>query len=424
VDLQSVIERRRAEVLDVQSRRAQTVALLLAATIGVGLAVVAGAAWWVRGSLLARYRAMSTTARRIVEGADERMDTSIHDTLGGVAAAFNAGLDKQADLVTRLGTENRRASVGRQIADGLDLATDSPAVYEVVRRAMLAVAPHAAAELIITDAGEPFELNSVTATPEPCCPVVDPNECAAMRRGATQRFTDPHSINACPNLAGRDIGWATCIPATFLGQPLGVLHVVAAAESEDRPDETMLSELATLAANRIGTMRAFAQEEQHASTDPLTGLLNRRSFERAAHHVTLGVLAMSDLDHFKLINDLHGHQAGDQALTLFADVLNRGTRSENDLVARWGGEEFAILLPGTDMTTATEIIGRIQELLARECITQAPAFTSSWGLAPMNGSLRGAISQADAALYQAKSDGRNRYVIANSVATSSSGSAT
>jgi diguanylate cyclase (GGDEF)-like protein len=372
--------------------------------------------------LFVRFRAMSTTARRIVEGADERMDTSIHDPLGAVAAAFNAGLDKQADLVSRLGTENRRASVGRQIAEGLDLATDSPAVYEVVRRAMLAVSPLTEAELIITDLDEPTELRSVVATHGPGCPVDDANECAAMRRGATQRFTDPESINACPHLAGREIGWATCVPATFLGQPLGVLHVLAPPNSEARPDETMLSELATLAANRIGTMRAFAQEEQHASTDPLTGLLNRRSFERAAHHVTVGVLAMSDLDHFKLINDLHGHQTGDQALTLFADVLNRGTRAERDLVARWGGEEFAILLPGADIATATEIIGRIQELLARECITQAPAFTSSWGLAPMNGSLRGAISLADAALYQAKADGRNRYVIANSFANLAGGS--
>jgi diguanylate cyclase (GGDEF)-like protein len=124
---------------------------------------------------------------------------------------------------------------------------------------------------------------------------------------------------------------------------------------------------------------------------------------------------MSDLDHFKLINDLHGHQIGDQALTLFADVLTSGTRAGKDLVARWGGEEFAVLLPGADMSTATEIIGRIQELLARECMAHAPAFTSSWGLAPMNGSLRGAISQADAALYQAKSDGRDRYVIANAL---------
>jgi diguanylate cyclase (GGDEF)-like protein len=343
------------------------------------------------------------------------MDTSIRDPLGAVAAAFNAGIAKQADLVKKLGTENRRAAVGRQIADGLDLATDSPAVYEVVRRAMLAVSPHAAAELLITDADAPTEVHSVAATLEPCCPVIDANECAAIRRGATQRFTDPSSINACPHLAGRDIGWATCVPATFLGQPLGVLHVVAAPDFEEDPDEVMLTELATLAANRIGTMRAFAQEEQHARTDPLTGLLNRRSFERAAHHVTVGVLAMSDLDHFKLINDLHGHQIGDQALTLFADVLTSGTRAGKDLVARWGGEEFAVLLPGADMSTATEIIGRIQELLARECMAHAPAFTSSWGLAPMNGSLRGAISQADAALYQAKSDGRDRYVIANAL---------
>jgi diguanylate cyclase (GGDEF)-like protein len=359
---------------------------------------------------------MSTTARHIVDGADERMDTSIHDPLGSVAAAFNAGLDKQADLVSRLGTENRRALIGRQIADGLDLATDGPAVYEVVRRAMLAVTPMASAELIITDVDEPTEVHSVAATHESSCPVVDPNECAAMRRGATQRFTDPTSINACPHLNGRDIGWATCVPATFLGQPLGVVHVVGPPGAADRPDETMLSELATLAANRIGTMRAFAQEEQHASSDPLTGLLNRRSFERAAHHVNVGVLAMSDLDHFKLINDLHGHQTGDQALVLFADVLNRGTRAEKDLVARWGGEEFAILLPGADMATATEIIGRIQELLARDCVAHAPAFTSSWGLAPLNGSLRGAISQADAALYQAKSEGRNRFVVAKPLA--------
>jgi diguanylate cyclase (GGDEF)-like protein len=282
----------------------------------------------------------------------------------------------------------------------------------------------AAAELIITDGDGADEIFSTVATHGPQCPVTDRRECAAMRRGGTQRFTNAEAISACPHLSGRDISRATCIPTTFLGHPLGVLHIVEGSGSDAPLDEPLLVELAATAANRIGTMRAFAREESHARVDPLTGLLNRRAFERQTAVVARGVLAMADLDHFKLINDGYGHQVGDQALALFSSVLTRATRVGTDILCRWGGEEFAILLPDTDMCTATEIIGRVQELLARDSVTQPPAFTSSWGLADMRGSLGTAVADADKALYQAKADGRNRYVVAHLDTASPFGPAT
>lgn len=153
-----------------------------------------------------------------------------------------------------------------------------------------------------------------------------------------------------------------------------------------------------------------------AFRDPLSGLPNRRALDdRFNQHLAdprggpPGVLMLADLDDLKRINDEFGHQAGDRALTVLADVLERESRS-SDFAARLGGDEFAVLLPGASAKAAVRLGELIMSrLAAREA---EPPFTISIGIAEIHESKRATLIAADQALYQAKAAGRNAIRVA------------
>jgi len=160
-------------------------------------------------------------------------------------------------------------------------------------------------------------------------------------------------------------------------------------------------------------------------TDPLTGLANRRHFDqtlasewdRAMREKHLLALLMIDIDHFKAFNDTHGHAAGDECLKAVAQALRAHCARPGDLVCRWGGEEFAVILPDTDAAgaghVARELVDVVRALgLEHGKSDVSPCVTISAGSASVaqsgDGSAAALIEQADAALYAAKQAGRNR----------------
>ncbi|WP_051304498.1 GGDEF domain-containing protein [Chitinilyticum litopenaei] len=168
----------------------------------------------------------------------------------------------------------------------------------------------------------------------------------------------------------------------------------------------------------------ITQLEVTARTDPLTGLMNRRAFfERAAQEVARSArnhqplaLLMLDIDFFKRINDTHGHEAGDRALVRLADVL-RGQLRNIDVLARMGGEEFALLLPDTDQVAAPLIAERLRQAVAQQTLGSGEAafgFTVSLGVAARQPDepIDTLLNRADKALYKAKHAGRNRVCLA------------
>ena len=166
---------------------------------------------------------------------------------------------------------------------------------------------------------------------------------------------------------------------------------------------------ALLASNR--------QLEELSRTDALTGLRNRRSFddelamrfEYACRYGRPLTLVMIDIDHFKEVNDAFGHPVGDAVLKKLAQVLKRTTR-QSDVVARFGGEEFAVLLPETPMREALQFAEKIRAAVVAEDLGPGmpPRVTISAGVAAISHSPEDLVATADAALYRAKQSGRNR----------------
>jgi diguanylate cyclase (GGDEF)-like protein len=213
------------------------------------------------------------------------------------------------------------------------------------------------------------------------------------------------------------------VPVSVGGRSIGVLHA-AAAEGEPPTSSQVrrFEAIATQTGSRIGMLRVMAATTLQAATDPLTGLLNRRAFENRVHALVRAnepfALAMGDLDHFKRLNDTHGHDAGDRALRLFARVLQRSLRAE-DVVSRYGGEEFVVVFPDRTATQAAAALERMQEQLV-VALTEGsvPGFTVSYGITDSTQSreLDELCRIADAALFRAKREGRNRVVTDTSVA--------
>jgi len=172
-------------------------------------------------------------------------------------------------------------------------------------------------------------------------------------------------------------------------------------------------------ADNYGELRKF---ERHATTDALTGLSNRHAMEdlflreikRCVQDDVPVAMVMIDVDYFKDFNDKFGHIAGDRALSAVANILKTEFRPR-DLLVRYGGDEFAVLLPEVDESLGLEIADRVREAVcgdtgdSSDSLIQIP-IKISMGVAelPTNGSLNSLVRAADAALYRAKHAGRNR----------------
>lgn len=213
----------------------------------------------------------------------------------------------------------------------------------------------------------------------------------------------------------------TVVSMTALGAPQrSFLIALGVATFVPTMVATPVGMVLTRLLHELDAARALAQTL--ANTDPLTGALNRRHFmetgsnllARAAHDGTPMTVMMLDIDDFKRVNDRFGHQAGDDVLHMFARTCMQTMRS-TDLLARWGGEEFIALLPGTAAADATRIAARLCCAIAAGSLKAADGqpinVTASIGLACGTGGamrLEDLVSRADAAMYEAKRSGKNR----------------
>ena len=196
-------------------------------------------------------------------------------------------------------------------------------------------------------------------------------------------------------------------------------HIVPLRDAHGR-----VTHFATIGRDLGATKRLQQELQLMASTDPLTGLLNRRRFleqadaeflrsQRYQHELAVVIL---DIDHFKTINDTHGHFVGDQVLIELARANENLLRS-TDILGRWGGEEFVILMPETPLAGAAILAERLRAMLAQQTVDTAAGtvrFTVSAGVAARSDCDTGiadVMQRAATALYAAKNHGRNRIQV-------------
>jgi diguanylate cyclase (GGDEF)-like protein len=329
------------------------------------------------------------------------------------------------DEVSRREVQVRRQEFETRLANALEMAEGEPEVIEAVERALASTLPASPVEMLLADNSHAHLSRMAASSPTgepPSCGIDSPDHCPAVRRAQVQRFGDSEELDACPKLRGRAQGRcsAVCVPVSIMGRSVGVIHATG-QPFEVFEEETIqdLGTLANLAGARIGLLRVMAETQLQADTDSLTGLLNRRALENkvrvARNHATSVAIVMADLDNFKQLNDTYGHETGDRALRLFAQTL-RGSLRGQDLVCRYGGEEFAVVLPDCtagDARTSLESVRANLETAERDA--GLPVCTASFGVvdADEDEDLATLIGRADAALFEAKLNGRNRIVVHN-----------
>ncbi len=243
-------------------------------------------------------------------------------------------------------------------------------------------------------------------------------------KSSTLRLPDASSDPRFKRLPGQDrsIRGFCCVPLTGREGTIGVMTVTSErAEAFDENDESILAFLAASVVKDVENARLY----RLAVTDSLTGVYNRQylseqfpvEFERHRRYGDPLTVAIVDADHFKSINDRFGHTVGDSALRLLAHRCLETVR-EIDLVVRYGGEEFMLIFPQTNIAGGSEVAERLRERVAGEPLVSNDVrvhLTVSVGVAemgPSDAEPKALIARADAALYAAKRAGRNRIEVA------------
>lgn len=378
----------------------------------------------VQNDLIALHGLYADASRNLLSRLERQ--TARDSTTLGVAAAGGLAL-----LVGTTVVSFRRA--GRVLADrsdrhnrsnltrfdgrlrrALQLVDNDGSAFAIADRATREMLPDARVSVLMADSSG-ARLTAVGG--EPTCGVSTPEECPALRSGSSIRFDDSRDLDACPVLAAHtpEPSSATCVPVAITGRGAAIIHLSGPAGHA--PDDLGVATLvARNVGDRVTLLQALATFQLQAARDPLTGLLNRRSLESAVGQLLAGTkryaVAFGDLDNFKQLNDLHGHDAGDRALRAFARTLRESLRPQ-DITCRWGGEEFVIVLPDCDTERATEAMDRVRTNLALGSIGgNTAAVTASFGVAQSLDaeSFDEVVARADSALRRAKDAGRNRVV--------------
>jgi diguanylate cyclase (GGDEF)-like protein len=235
-----------------------------------------------------------------------------------------------------------------------------------------------------------------------------------------EQARDAERLMVCLPLVapGRVLG-ALCVEGGLPGQEaiadLGVLAAHAATALEQA---ILFAALRRRTRELEAALQRYHEAEHAALTDPLTGLANKRHFrDQGRREVAVArryrrplALIIADIDHFKQVNDTHGHLVGDDVLKAVAGVMARCVRGA-DLLARWGGEEFVVLCPATGLDEAATLAERIRAAIAAH---QGPLpVTISLGVAVLakDEELDAALDRADQALLRAKTQGRNQVQV-------------
>jgi diguanylate cyclase (GGDEF)-like protein len=413
-----------------------TVLVIVQTSVGLGFAIFL--LWQFSSRLDAAMDRMATSNVALVEAQD-------------TVKRVNRELRRQ---VQELELRNREATLVGHMGSLLEVSQTAEEAYGVIERGARLLFPGLSGALLVLPPSRLVVERVATWGVVPTeRRIFQPDDCWALRQGRLYIVDSTDSGPICGHVGTEPVPYM-CIPMTAQGATLGVFHLsadtadsgldvvghrsiasvpiapMATKPSEERTADVRLTNtarnlglwVAELLALSLANFRLRETLHAQSTRDPLTGLFNRRYMEdslerelyRAAREEgTLGVI-MADLDHFKAFNDRSGHVAGDAVLRSLADLLSSSVRAE-DIVCRYGGEEFTILLPNASLDETRHRAEMLREAATGMTVPEGQRLTLSLGVAayPGNGTTgRELIEAADAALYAAKSAGRDRVVAA------------
>ena len=389
--------------------------LALVGTLVLFLVLAAFGAMAVSRSLQRQVGELLAGARRLGRGDfEQEIPATGDDELAQLAEAFNAMSRQLRRRLEELGDERERLrSAIRRIGETFAANLDREGLLEIVASAAVDAVRADGGRAVLVGDGDAHRESALAGRTDGLGPLLDAAQ-ARLAQGHDGLVSDGevHGL-AVPMGSGADVH--------------GYVAVARRGSPFTAADAEMVAYLSGQAAVSLENVGRHEEVERDAYTDPLTGLANRRRFDellaaavdrshRDGRPVSLLVI---DLDHFKAINDEHGHQAGDAVLREVAWVLRDGVRGLDE-PARLGGEEFGVILPATDAAGARMLAERLRESVqALRATTPSGtpiAVTTSIGAGTVAGLAADAaelVRIADGALYAAKRAGRNRTVTAD-----------
>jgi len=365
--------------------------------------------------LVPRLQAYSRFAARVADGhLGERLAPGGADEVAELGRTLDLMVDRH---------ERRRDYEASQaeLADTMQLSETEVEAHDLLRRHLERAIP--GSRVTVLNRNNSADRLEAATPVEPGCPLTDslqgakPRSCLAVRFGRVhQGGLDREPLLACQvcaELPDRQ----TCEPLLVGGQVIGSVLVNHSGQAEEVGPR--IRESVTQAAPVLANLRNLAIAEIRAATDALTGLPNNRAVQdtlrrmvaQASRSVAPLSAALLDLDHFKRINDTHGHSRGDEVLAAVAATLRSSLR-ESDFVGRYGGEEFLILLPDTGKQQAQVVAEKVRAAVEAIALSNLDLrVTASFGVASLpddSGDADSLLRAADRALYSAKGRGRNR----------------
>jgi diguanylate cyclase (GGDEF)-like protein len=416
-EMAELADRHAADQVHAQNARLLVLVAPIVAVL-IGLAVT----WLLLFDARRGIEAVAKAASRVAAGDLERRARVLRDDeIGALAVAFNRMAAELADRRRRTDAIQRHQA----LLAGSDSAEE---LYQVAESVCRVLFPHASGAIYRLRASRTLaERVAAWSWPDESPLQLEPSDCRALRSGRPLFYDGTEEGVACAHTLaiGVPVRRSLCLPLAAQGEMLGILQLGQFGEGPRGPIAGRDHDTAQLVAEQLGMAIANLQLREtlryQSTRDPLTGLHNRRYLEetlsrelerslRAGRPLSLALL---DVDHFKRFNDTHGHAAGDRALQSVAEVLKRGVRG-SDVACRFGGEEFVLLFPDMPVDVAVARVDALRlELERRPAATrdaaQSLTFSAGVACAPMDGRDGEALLRsADAALYRAKSGGRNR----------------
>ncbi len=433
------------ELLELAKAKIRLIVASAAACVALALLV----SLIVAGRIARPLTALTRAAADLASGKfDTKVEAGRPDEIGALARAFNemaAGLKESQDSLLAHGREleskvaartaelserNREITLFSRINDFLQASDTEAEVYSVISRTATQLFPEDSGALfVISPSRNMVEASATWGATPPANVVFPPNDCWALRRG--QGHLVLGNEVRCRHVAD-DPRMYACLPLMAQGETLGILHVANGPSGRGKADEDRMTEKFRLAKNfaeniglAIANQKLRDAMRSLSIRDQLTGLFNRRYAEeslaqeifRAKRQSVQLAVMMLDIDHFKKFNDSSGHDGGDAVLRELGVFLKNQVRG-SDVICRYGGEEFLLLLSPTTLEgarmRAEALRDGVKLLAVRHARKSLGTITISVGMAvfPDHASeVEALVKAADIALYQAKQAGRDRVVV-------------